>query len=474
MSFFTSKDLVSLLPDQIVNELSFHHSDMELSSFEGLKPKIDNSKKIVRYFPGKAPTWVESDITQKSTVTSEGSTLTKVGHQDRRLSRIENAKSKVSDDGVRKRRIFEAEIISEVEINKENESETEILFQDEKENLERFILKKKDDDLEEDIVSRRARIQERLALKKDETLNQSTTNFMETKADESESEYETDSDDDDENEQQLLKPLFIPRSKRETIQDYEKKQQEIDIKVKQNELRQDERKEQTRTLLAESLKRVEMRDANDDTDVDSDFGLPDDSDNLDDLLEYENWKLREIERIKIEYETRQRDINEKKEIEKRRNMTDEERKIQDDLDGKNIIKDKTKWKFLQKYYHKGGFYMDDESLKSNDKLSNQKIHQPDIIKYNMNYANNNKNEEIEDVRLKSFDEPTLEDKFNKDVLPSILQVKKFGFKGRTKYTHLVDQDTMTKDSYFNKLHFNPTSRFGGTGDLGMTKKRKKE
>jgi microfibrillar-associated protein 1 len=46
-----------------------------------------------------------------------------------------------------------------------------------------------------------------------------------------------------------------------------------------------------------------------------------------------------------------------------------------------------------------------------------------------------------DVRKRSFDEPTLEDKFNKETLPAVLQVKKFGFKGRTKYTHLVDQDT---------------------------------
>jgi microfibrillar-associated protein 1 len=66
-----------------------------------------------------------------------------------------------------------------------------------------------------------------------------------------------------------------------------------------------------------------------------------------------------------------------------------------------------------------------------------------------------------DVRARTFDEPTLEDKFNKESLPSILQVKKFGLRGRTKYTHLVDQDTtdflnplaqrdMIKNTFFNK------------------------
>ena len=47
----------------------------------------------------------------------------------------------------------------------------------------------------------------------------------------------------------------------------------------------------------------------------------------------------------------------------------------------------------------------------------------------------------DDVRKRSFNEPTLEDKFNFEALPQVLQVKKFGMRGRTKYTHLADQDT---------------------------------
>ena len=74
--------------------------------------------------------------------------------------------------------------------------------------------------------------------------------------------------------------------------------------------------------------------------------------------------------------------------------------------------DKPKWKFLQKYYHKGAFYLDSTSIKSQD-----------------------------DVRAKDYSDPTLEDKIDKEKLPSILRVKNFGKKGRTKYTHLVDQDT---------------------------------
>ncbi len=51
-----------------------------------------------------------------------------------------------------------------------------------------------------------------------------------------------------------------------------------------------------------------------------------------------------------------------------------------------------------------------------------------------------------DVRNKEYSEPTLEDKIDKEKLPSILRVKNFGKKGRTKYTHLVDQDTTLKEN----------------------------
>ena len=42
---------------------------------------------------------------------------------------------------------------------------------------------------------------------------------------------------------------------------------------------------------------------------------------------------------------------------------------------------------------------------------------------------------------RDFGQATLEDHFDKTVLPKVMQVKDFGRAGRTKYTHLVDQDT---------------------------------
>ena len=47
-----------------------------------------------------------------------------------------------------------------------------------------------------------------------------------------------------------------------------------------------------------------------------------------------------------------------------------------------------------------------------------------------------------DVRAKDYAaEPTLEGRIDKEKLPELLQVKNFGNRDRTKYTHLLDQDT---------------------------------
>lgn len=94
-------------------------------------------------------------------------------------------------------------------------------------------------------------------------------------------------------------------------------------------------------------------------------------------------------------------------------LTDAERKKEDDeLMKAGLKKDpnakKKKIGFMQKYYHKGAFYMDDESIRDKN-----------------------------DVRLKDYNEPTLEDHFDKKALPKIMQVKNFGKIGRTKCVFIL-------------------------------------
>ena len=92
------------------------------------------------------------------------------------------------------------------------------------------------------------------------------------------------------------------------------------------------------------------------------------------------------------------------EIEKMHNMTEEERRAELRMNPRVVINKQTKrrYKFLQKYYHRAGaFYLDTE----------------------------------DEVCKQDFAQPTLEDHFNKTVLPKVMQVKNFGRSGRTKYTH---------------------------------------
>ena len=77
---------------------------------------------------------------------------------------------------------------------------------------------------------------------------------------------------------------------------------------------------------------------------------------------------------------------------------------------------KGKYKFLQKYYHRGAFFLDKE----------------------------------ENVFSRDVTSATLEDKFDKTVLPKVMQVKNFGRSGRTKYTHLVEQDTTQMDAAWSQ------------------------
>ena len=54
MASFTGRDLALLLPDK----LDVRNAEGEKDLFEPLKPKVDQTKKVTRYFPGKAPAWV--------------------------------------------------------------------------------------------------------------------------------------------------------------------------------------------------------------------------------------------------------------------------------------------------------------------------------------------------------------------------------------------------------------------------------
>ena len=158
-------------------------------------------------------------------------------------------------------------------------------------------------------------------------------------------------------------------------------------------------------MVIQDLQRALEQAANEESE-DSDT----DSEDEDEEAEYEAWRQRELSRIQREKDRVEQEEKEQRDIERRRRMTDQEIKQEDEklrkLNGED--EPKKKYKFLQKYYHRGAFFQD---------------------------------QDLDIYHRRDYSEATGEDLMDKSMLPSVMQVKNFGRSSRTKYTHLVDQDT---------------------------------
>lgn len=324
--------------------------------------------------------------------------------RDPRLRRLIKTKVKhSSEESDTENRIERHRHIHEPEIIEQVESEED----------------RKDDDSEEDegdlsdeeIERRRQLLRQKLLCKKEteelEVLDKEEENKS-AESEEESSEYEEYTDSEEETGPRL-KPVFVRKKDRITVIEKEKEAQ----KQKQAELESkrmaEERRRHTLKMIEEDIRKEAALKAGDEPKL-ADVNTDDENDEV----EYEAWKLRELKRIKRDREEREALEKERSELERIRNMTEEERRLELRNNPKVITNkaSKGKYKFLQKYYHRGVFYLDNE----------------------------------EDVFKRDFSQATLEDHFDKTILPKVMQVKNFGRSGRTKYTHLVDQDTTQLDS----------------------------
>lgn len=224
------------------------------------------------------------------------------------------------------------------------------------------------------------------------------------------SEYEDESESEQENEPRM-KPIFVSKRDRATIAEKEKeaaKQRQVEYEAKKAAK---DRRRQTLRIVEESIKK-DLEKTKPETGEPNINDVCTDDEN--DEVEYEAWKLRELKRIKRDRD--EKDLLEKERVEgeRLRSMTEEQRRLELRSNPKTVTNKaiKGKYKFLQKYYHRGAFYLDND----------------------------------DDVYKRDFAQATLEDHFDKTILPKVMQVKNFGRCGRTKYTHLVDQDTTQFDS----------------------------
>jgi len=231
---------------------------------------------------------------------------------------------------------------------------------------------------------------------------------LEEESEESESEessWETDeseSEDEWTSRRPMIAPKFVRKEERETIKELEQKEKEEQERQKKQEEEKRRRQIESRTMVREQIITERKKELEEAKGVDEDES---ESSSEDEEAEYEQWKLRELKRIKRDTEERSKWLQEEAELEARRKLTDAEI-FRLDAD-RHKPKARKKWNFLQKYYHAGVFYQDEDDA---------------IINRDTSSA-------------------TLEDKHDKTILPKVMQVKNFGRAGRTKWTHLVAEDT---------------------------------
>lgn len=265
---------------------------------------------------------------------------------------------------------------------------------------------------DEEYDKRRALLRQRMRQKETETdlldLEEEPKSDQDEEEEEESSEYEEYSDSEEEFGARL-KPVFVRKSDRVTVQEREKMAMDEEKEEEKKKKLLEERRRTSRKLV-EDLIHKELQ-AEQGVEKEEQVIITDDEN---DEEEYEAWKVRELKRIKRDREEREQMEKERIEVERLHNMTEEERMLEIKNNPKVVANKmpKGKYKFLQKYYHRGAFFLDEER----------------------------------DVYRRDFTNPTLEDHFDKTVLPKVMQVKNFGRSGRTKYTHLVDQDTTSFDS----------------------------
>ncbi|KAJ6697218.1 hypothetical protein OIU85_003571 [Salix viminalis] len=321
-------------------------------------------------------------------------------------------------DDPRLRRLAETRVDNRDEMRADHRRirQAEIISTEEEETRKQEWADKEEDD-EDALEERRRRIKEKLRQRELEEAAllpvEEEEEEEEVEEEEEESEYETDSDEEMAG-MAMVKPVFVPKSERDTIAERERleaEEQALEEKVRR---KLEERKVETKQILVEEIKKEEMIQRN--LETEANIADVDTDDEMNEAEEYEAWKVREIARIKRDREDREAMLKEREEIERVRNMTEEERRDWERKNPKPAPPPKQKWRFMQKYFHKGAFFQDE----SDDRAAT--VGTDNIFK-------------------RDFSAPTGEDNMDKTILPKVMQVKHFGRSGRTKWTHLVNEDT---------------------------------
>eukprot|EP00741_Cyanophora_paradoxa_P010792 tig00020539_g10434.t1 len=379
-------------------------------------------------------------------------------HVDRRLQRLQQARDDGGEKGGRRgvvaeviegdeeeeddeevdRRRARRRAVAEVMEGDEGDADDLAARQDQADRARAAAMAQEDEDDDEEAAERRRRmIREKLKMKQQAEL---LPEMPEDEEEEEEEEYEEEEEEEEEfNFRPLLKPVFVPKVARETVAERERLEKEEEEKAEEEKKKRDARKMESRAMVESEIRKDEALIARGPQtpplasgDPEDREALPDDSD---DVNEARTPRPRPAPflrpaaaagRYAAEYEAwKQRELARiKRDREDRQRYADE----MADLERRRL--------------------MTDEEIKREDAS----------------------------VLARDYDEPTLEDHYNKEAMPKPMQVKNFGKAGRTKYTHLLDQDTTAgKDVLFfhNKdLKTKYESKMAGVGGVAERQAKK--
>jgi len=238
----------------------------------------------------------------------------------------------------------------------------------------------------------------------------------------SESSWEYESESEGEDERKLVKPVFVTKVGRATMEERARIDAEYEAEETSKKKRAEGRKLETRQMVAEELVREQQqvvartqRATREDTDSEGN-----------EEEEYDRWRLRELKRVKRDKEERQVHEREKLEVERRRGMTDSQVVAEDQQLGKGK-KTRAQMVFMQKYHHKGAFFMEnDEANQAKESLYNRDTNE--ALESDRNTARQAQGGPYEGSK--------------------VFEVRRgqFGKMGQTKWTHLTNEDTTKLDS----------------------------
>ena len=401
----------------------------------GLKVKKEENKNLNKTVPilrkGYRPENADDDSDEE--INNKNVKDKKINNEIDEDEEIKRLKNKLKELENKKNQIKNNNNISEIikNISKEKESINEIEYEEQIININDIIQNEKEE--EKNLLKEKNEIEQnktkKIMSKREKDL---LKKYVENNSSEEESE-------ENEEEEEESIPIFISSNARNKTKEVNNNINNEDIEDENEKIIKRKKEDNINNLIKQEKEKKSNNKEKDIKKENNDLlNMPDDTDNPDDQIEYENWKIRELNRIKRQMEEKEIKKKEQKEIERRRNLTDEQRKEENlKLGSDSTIRNfKSKIKYLQKYYHKGAFFQDE--------------------------AYNNS----EHIYNRDFNLPTWEDSIDRSNVPAIMEKRRGNLfkKGQSKYTHLTNEDTTNFDPDFripDNINNNILKKIGG-------------